>query len=535
MNTNTALPPLDIPDIASGLSFLGRLPLANPAAAEEQLMLFLDSLLLAPPDPAFLLTLLEQARVPLCFVEEEMARRYHNKPLVLGEIEENYFQQVVEAWRKMCKGYALCAQMHEPEPDNPQYPAMMATILQRCLYYTGMIILEHYRARRELPEGVWLDLHGYYATAEEWGVAVIPVEDSLEHERQTTHCMAAYTTILLIDVAGPYSHSVRDLNLIRRWAGMWAPLVSVVPVPSEDLGQAPFVVELMKDIALHPISADQANLEHFRRLESSRLALQMNQMLAQLRQKITPSQLGLGEETAGYVIHLLEDLSRPWSQLAALRKFRRFKAEGTARVVVGFEAMHYLVSGKEFTQPDSASTYSRNEFNALFTFRDQVDPTQNLTIHEQPDYPVDHWEVVNHSASGFRLTRSSVGQKLAHGQVLALCPHDGENFILAQVTWLMQERDGSLIAGVAVLPGMPQGVGVRFPGAYAGNADKFVRAFMLPALPAIKECGSLVLPAGMYQASRPLEITADNRTWQVKLKNILQRGVDFERVSFGNL
>jgi len=40
--------------------------------------------------------------------------------------------------------------------------------------------------------------------------------------------------------------------------------------------------------------------------------------------------------------------------------------------------------------------------------------------------------------------------------LLALCPHDGGRFLLVQVIWLIQNRRGGLIAGVAALPGMPQ-------------------------------------------------------------------------------
>ena len=227
MNTSAKELPLDVPDLRTGMDFLSQLPLANPVVAERQLIRFLDGLLIAPPDPGVLLALLEQARAPLCFVEEEMARRYHNKSLPLSDEEESYFQQVVMAWRKMGKAYALCARLEEPDAQNAQYVALVATILHRCLYYTGMVILEHYRARRELPPGIWLDLHGFYESAEEWGVAYTPVEDVLESSLQATHCAAAYTTLLLIDIASPYSNSVRNLNLIRRWAGMWAPLVSV--------------------------------------------------------------------------------------------------------------------------------------------------------------------------------------------------------------------------------------------------------------------------------------------------------------------
>lgn len=530
MNDASPAPLLSFPDLQAGMAYLARLPLANPAAAEQQLMQFLDTLLAAPPDAADLFALLEQARLPLCFVEEEMARLYHNKPLLLGDVEEAAFQQVVAAWRKMGKAYALCAQLEDADSSDPQHIVRVSTILHRCIYYSGMIILEHYRARRELPPGIWLDLHGYYETAEEWGVATHPVDDVLEQGSQSTHCTAAYATILLIEISSPYSHSVRDLNLIRRWSGMWAPLTSVHRI---EAGMTPsYVVELMQDAPLRPTRPDEQFGADVRRLDVARLGLQINQMLGQLRQRVPPSQLGLGEETSSHVLNLLEQVSRPWTLQGVARKFRRFQSTGTARVCLGFEAMHYAISGKEFVQPDAAQTYSRSQFETLFTFRQMADAAQQVTVHALPDFPMDTWEVLNHSANGFRLARSSAGQRMAHGQLLALCPHDGERFLLAQASWLMQEDNSGLLAGVAVLPGLPEAIAVRPGGIGPGASEPFVRAFLLPAIPAIGETGSLVLPPGLYQASRTLEVSSSQGIWQVRMKNILQRGMDFERISF---
>jgi hypothetical protein len=394
-----------------------------------------------------------------------------------------------------------------------------------------MIILEHFHARRELPAGVWLDLHGYFETAEEWGVAYTPVEDALENSLQATHCAAAYSTLLLIDIASPYSNSVRNLGLIRRWAGMWAPLISIHKL-DDDLEVPPYVVELMKDAPLHPSAVAERLGGDARRLDTTRLGLQINHMLSQLRQRITPAQLGLGEETMGHVIQLLEHLLRPWTQSASPRKFRRFATEGVARVAIGFEAMHFFVSGKTFEQPDSANAYSRSEFDKLFTFREQEDPGQGMSIRPQITFPLDEWSVINHSANGFRLGRSCAGQKITHGQMIAVCPHDGEYFLLAQATWLMQEETGGLIVGLATLPGMPVGIGVRLASNSAGVRDRYIRAFMLPPVPAVKEEGSLVLPAGFYQASRVLEVFAGEETWQLRMNHVLQRGTDFDRVSY---
>lgn len=519
-----------IPDLQTGLQYLSQLSLANPPQAELELNRFLDSLLQNPPRADSYLNLLEQARIPLCFVEEHLARNYTNKSLPLGDNEERAFSQVVSTWLKAARAYAHCAQLDQ-STDDPEHVLRVALVLHRCIYYTGMAIVEHHRARRELPPGLWLDLHGYFASAEEWGVATLAVPDALDPLGRSTHCTAAFVSLLLSELAGPYSLSVRDQGLIRRWAGNWAPLVSLhAAVPGEPLPS--FVVDLMQDCGLRS-STECLKTEHLRRIDTSRLAMQIAQVRQQLRRKVPPGQIGLGDDcTAGQCNQLLEKIARPWAQARAPRKFRRHEATGIARVCIGFEAIHYFISGKEFVQPENAQAYSRQQYERMFAFRHMVEPAQQLQMEpRQLGFQTDSWEVVNQSANGFRLMRTIAGKSMSHGQLLAICPHDGECYLLAHTTWLMQEQGGGLVAGVGALPGVPQAVAVRPQADTAQNREMFSRGVLLPAVPAINAEPSLVVPRGWYHAGRLLEIHTD-RIVRVKLVEMLDEGPDFERVSF---
>lgn len=56
--------------------------------------------------------------------------------------------------------------------------------------------------------------------------------------------------------------------------------------------------------------------------------------------------------------------------------------------------MHYYIGGKEFEQPENVSAYSRRDYESLFAFRHQEDPSQMLQVRqEQLPYSVDQWEV----------------------------------------------------------------------------------------------------------------------------------------------
>ena len=90
--------------------------------------------------------------MPLCFVEEEMARRYQ-------QAADSRRRRGIGLPGRGCRlapdgrAYALCAQLQSPDPANPEYQARIATILHRCIYYTGMIILEHYRRAANCRRG----------------------------------------------------------------------------------------------------------------------------------------------------------------------------------------------------------------------------------------------------------------------------------------------------------------------------------------------------------------------------------------------
>lgn len=521
---------LAIPDLETGLAFLSRLPLSNPLHAEACLYRLFDSLLSSPPSALTLLALLEESRVPLCFIEEELAHRYVNKPLPLANLEEQAFQKVITAWRKVTRAYALCAQLDTAE-DDPDHLQRIALILHRCIYYTTMIIVEHHRARRELPPGVWLDLHGFYASAEEWNVVTLPLTDTLDPLQRTTDCASAYVSALLIDSAGPYSNSVQDQNLVRRWAKQWSSNVEIVRVKTGE-PMPPFVIDLMQDAGLKPFS-ECLSIDGIRRLDVSRLSVTLAHVSHQLAQRMSPSQIGLGEDcTSGQCSRLLELVRRPWGNARAIRKFKRHARAGSARVGAGFEKMHFLVSGHEFTQPESARIYSRGEFDSLFSFRELADPVATLTIKQNTELSrPEEWSIVNQSANGFRLARSLAGQSVAHGQLLAVCPNDGARFVLAKVTWLMQARSGGLVAGISILPGIPLAIAVRAAPLASGHQELYERGFLLESIEPTSVDSSLVLPQGWYLAGKSLEIYSDKLT-RVYLKHVLEDGSDFARISY---
>ena len=74
-------------------------------------------------------------------------------------------------------------------------------------------------------------------------------------------------------------------------------------------------------------------------------------------------------------------------------------------------------------------------------------------------------------------------------------------------------------------------VGIRAPVLISTLQNKFIQAFLLPEIPALKEPATLVLPHGWYGPNKQLELHIDD-TLIVRLTQIIDRGADFERVAF---
>jgi hypothetical protein len=502
------------------------LPLTNVPVAHQGMRDLLAAMHQAPPAAREYLALLEQLREPLAFLQEAVGARYASRPLPASEEETTAFDRTVQLWRLVADSYARVAQLG----SDPEVQKQVAVVCQRCLHYAGQSILEYYRARRVVAPGLWMELHGYFDTADDWGLIRQPVADTLSFDANTTSCAETYATVLLVDLANPYSRTPRELSWIQRWARLLAP-ATAVNLPDEDAGGRGYGIDLMQDKGLLPVDHMRAT-PSARLFDTSQLAAKVQKLLAQLKDGQSPEVLGLGDCPRVQASRLLLQLYRPWCLAALPRRFERTRAQGVVSMVYGLEAIYYQISGHEFVQPSHVRTYSRAEMDTIWTFRNQIDPLQPLSLRaSQLGYTPDPWSIADESLTGFRAFRAPAGPRIEHGQLVALRPPGKDGFLAGRVSWLVLEDDGRLQAGFQVLPGPPQGVAVRPTGLGATAADKYSIGLLLPAVPSLKEPLSIVLPAGWFQPNRMIEIFTDRQT-SVRLEELLNRGPNFERCSF---
>ena len=514
-------------DAVSAKAWLENVPLANVAAAQQQLLAQTQEFNRYGTGAAGRLATLEALREAVQFVQIEQARRFTNRALPMAEAESVVFDDTLALWEQMGLGYLRCLAAVIAEEAGMRTQGGL--VCQRALSYTGLKMFHYHRAYRQVPPRVWRELHEGYARAEELGLAEDAVKDYLNRDVSDTSPRIAYLRALLLGMANPNELSQRQLTFVAFLLERWAEKVEVSKGAPEGEEIAPLVVDLDSDFCPERNGPEAAGPRY---LDVKRLAKSLRNRIGLLRKGESPAKLALGEDCVQPSCeHLLAFLYREWCQVRQPRAVERKRAAAAAQAGADMGALHYYISGRVFKQPGEAKELTSAQ-------RDQIVAFGRVSTRDEDDYSVVHsyalekWDIEDESSQGLKMVRraDSAGKRYAHGQMLGVRPGDSKNFILGQVRWLVQNEAGDLYAGIRLLPGLPAAIAVRPTGVNVVGA-KYVQALSLTAVPALNAPPALVLPVGWYKPKRVVEVYVEGHV-RVRLTEILDRGTDYERCSY---
>ena len=515
-------------DAASAKAWLENVPLANVAAAQQQLLAQVQEFNRFATKAVSRLATLEALREAVQFVEIEQARRFTNRALPMAETESAVFDATQALWDQMRLGYLRCLEAASAG-EEPGIRAQAGLVCQRALAFTGLRMFHYHRAYRQVPAEEWRELHQGYARAEALDVAEDAVKDYLNRDVNDTSPRIAYMRALLLGMANPNELSQRQLTFVAYLLERWADKVDIAKQPPEGEEIAPLVVDLESDIC--PDREGQEAAEP-RYLDVKRLAKSLRNRIGLLRKGESPAKLALGEDCVQPSCEqLLVFLYRQWCQVKQPRAVERKRASDLVQVSQDMAAIHYYISGRVFRQPGEAKELTAAQ-------RDQIVAFGRVSTRDEDDYSVVHgflleqWQLKDESTQGLKMVRSAAnpGKRYGHGQLVGVKPADAKNFMLGQVRWLVQNDAGDLLAGIRLLPGLPAATAVRPTGLNVVGA-KYVQAISLTAVAALNSPPSLVVPSGWFKPKRVVEVYVEGHV-RVRLIEILDRGSDYERCAY---
>ena len=480
---------------------------------------------------------LELLRDTVHYVQNDYAKKLIAKPLPLNESELVIFFAIVQLWQAMALGYQRCLQTHLAR--DKQLDQQDAFLCQRCLMYCGLAISEYMRTGYEFDAKLWHQLHGLYAFAEERGLRLKDIPDSLNNvppnvNQQRSSCHIIYVKTLLACYAHPAELTRSQLLLLDAWLTEWCNAVPIERSYTLSKGDAqPLALDLAGAQGLQPVKlvTHSPGMRYMAMVPLSKL-LRVKTIL--LQQGKTPQQVALGgHSNARECIELLTFLHQHWCEDNSSRFAARNPVSQHAQLCYKPENIYAHFSGNAFKQAIHSVAANNMAKKQIEAFGRVLQDKPNRTQMGM-ECPLETWNVEDESLLGAKLTRiDTLGGRLSHNQLVALRIGDAETFMLGTTAWVSVTRTGQLCIGIRYLQGSVHAISLRIADANMDTSDKFSPGFLLQAVPALNTPPSLIIPRDWFKPERVLEIQHQNGEKQhAKMGFSVGRGVDYERVSF---
>lgn len=509
-----------IRDGASCKLWIAQLQLTDIRAAQQALANELSCLNQFALPAAERLRVMELLRDTSVFVQGEYVKRMFGKPLPLSQPELAAFKSLITLWADMVTGYRHC--LEQANPGNPELLQQRPLIGQRCLRFSGAQVIDYLRMRYEFPAELWQQLHGLYAYAEAQGFAGTQVAEPSTAGVSASSCRAVYVESLLACHANPFELTPKQLELAQRWLKEWSASVAVTTSPPQAEEKVPALAVFLKGAAGLQTIQQVTLSDATRYLDLSEISKAVRVKTILLQQGQTPEQLGLGRdcEQPGCG-QLLARLHKLWCEGMPARSFERRASVNQAQVCYGLPGIWPTIAGKTFTQPHQ----KKKALGGPGYGPGGTHNTPRTQVTED-------WAVKDESVLGMRMEREAAGERLQINQLISVKLASASWYQVAIVRWIVVSRGGTVQIGLRALPGTPQPVAARLGGPGVQSIEPYVEALLLPDVPSLNLPGSLILPRGWYLPEKIVELFHGETSRNVKLEMLVERGVDYERVSF---
>lgn len=491
---------------------------AEARAALSQLRQAAQKLASDPISSPQRLAALEQLRARAMRHLPQLRAHYIGQPQPLSDDERLAWEEQVALWHAFYFGFALCGDLVEPDAA--------ATVWTRALDSLGRAIREHGRVYRAVPPILWKELNSCYHTAETCEVNAVAVPNGDSSGTSQTG-KSVYVGTLLHAAAHPGALSGTQMQIVEQWLPRWLHDVDLLAGPPAQAAHAPLAVDLAGDSGAslaRELSADG----QLRYLDTATLGARLRALAAALRENRPAPELTLAlhELPRPAVERLLTHLYVQWCSTGTRRKEERLPSPIRAQVAVTMHAMHFQISGRSFRQP--GTRYTREEEHDLATFGHITERTEHRLLTGR-SAALEPWEIVNQSSTGSLGMQRKPGMpsRISHGQLMAVRTSSATPPRLGTVQRLVTESDGSLSAGIRLIPTEARGIAIR-PA--SDPTAKFERGLLLPSDTERNLPESLIVPRGQFKPGTILEMH-ETRTEKVQLGEVLERGFEFDRMA----
>ena len=486
------------------------------------------------------LQLLELLRPEVHYVCGHLERHYLNQPIVLDERPRKVAGLCQALQNHLATGYKLIVvrALARPEQDRRQ---LLTIALQRAVHSLGALLTRSAQLYSPAAESLWLELHQLYQLAAQYAVQGTAVRDPLAHHGPGLRTEQCYLAALLLGCARCNHLRQSGIARLAKALEAWSTLAVLQPASAPS---SLFVFSPQQDSAprYRSLFARDA-LPSMCGVDTSRLVAALAEHLRLPQEHRDRSSL---PDASGIGDDLLLHLSAAWGDMSE-RSFQRTPANGTLHLCIGMTALHYQLAGRRpfnavlerHEEPNSAVFKANNgapdiwanAFDAQSLNSDGLLPDEHIEFvrptspgqapaamqASEQTYPEFEVRLVNHSPGGYCLAwPAEVPAQLQTGELLGL--RDGDNgWSVAVVRWVRQVRGGGTQMGVELIAPQAQPCGLRLLRKTELGSE-YLRALLLPAIPAIGQAATLIAPCLPFQQGHKVLINQEGNEQRAVLQ-----------------
>jgi hypothetical protein len=536
--------PLSSPRLAT--EWLEQLPVGDAlkahAAILKEIRQFNEELTLLSKSRLEVLMLLDEKAQDLA---DTLARQYVRNARMTRSMESQLWNEIYNLlWETARSYHAFILNLHQPAANGwlaPHLPKLSLRLIK-----TFGSLMKWRTIRYQQPgDKLWLRLHNLYKVAEVQGFHQTPLH-AYPADSQATTCETEYLHCLMLQQAHAGTLYPRQLDLVDRWLGKWAP--TFLSITSHlDVNHHTFNVDLTADRGPTRIrNAD--NESSFRFWATKELVAHLAELRESLKNGSPPSAIGLTEDVrTAEALDLLDHLGRQWSPLMG-REQRRHPRKAIKKLVSLVHGLPDIITCLRPRTSERDGAYMPqlvyDEMVDVQVYGFVTDRTRERTPPQSSNLPgtagsVESWVIHDESECGFgAIVETSERDWLRVGTLTAVRANQDGNWALGVLRRLSRTNERESLVGIETLPGKPEIVllygkrrkseGYSVDGVDAVGAELPVAAIRLSAREPGKTC--LIMDPADYQHHAILEIRRPDERQTILLNHPVERGDGWVRV-----
>ncbi len=508
------------------------LPMANTGEAARQLYQAIRELNQLDTDPLLRFKLLEVVRPYIYSIGTLLTKHFLQTSVSLNERQlkianlSQSLQSHLATGYKMVVANSMAAMVTTDKPSK-----VVAISIHRAITDTTCTILRAFQLYCQPPERAWSEINQLYLLAEMHQLVTIKITDTQNRYLSTSDVRAAFIRAHLLGTSKPNNLRQQDLAQLYDATELWA---NKVEITDSDDESALFIINLHRDsVAQYRQHLSDEQKPLFRSLYTETLVEELKAYAAN-PQSPNNSITVPGKLSDNLLTHSIQAWGIHWQ-----RSFRRMPTDGKLRLCIGLSATHYYIAGKkEFNkqladlrpqqeEPAADIDMGKRSSSDIWASAFDVDGSkmpENGTIDtiefiskhnkkeeiEETDttlkFPAHEVTLINTSPGGYCLQWSGeLPPSIQAGEILGIQETGVKHWAIGVIRWIRHLGSSGIQLGIELLAPRAEAGGAQLLQKTGDNGD-YMRSLLLPAIKAIAQPATLILPRMPFRTGNKINI-----------------------------